>query len=239
MSELTKKEVADFYDSVYYKTETLHAIRPLAHYREMFEFLRPVKAGSKLLDIGCGTGLLLKAAASGGLTVFGIDISQKAVEFSQKAVPTATILCSVGEELPFENNFFDYIFFGGTLEHFIDPDKGLAEAVRVAKHDATFLIVVPNKNYWLWRVRGDSGTHQKELKELLLDFNGWEEMFKKHGLVPVKVYQDPWPYKSVAIFKFKNPWRIMRRLAYRIIWLFVPLRHTYQFAFVCKKIQTQ
>ena len=168
----TEKDVAEFYDNVYYKSETLHAIRPPSHYREIFNFLKPVKAGGKILDVGCGTGLFLKAALDAGLDAYGLDISQRAVEISNKNAPGARIIRGRGEELPFGDKFFDYIFYGGTVEHFLNVDKGLDEAIRVTNDDAKFLFVVPNKNYWLWRVRGESGTHQKEVKELLLDYDG-------------------------------------------------------------------
>ena len=236
MNQPTEQEVAQFYDTVYYKTETLHAIRPLAHYRKMVAFLQPIKRGGACLDIGCGTGLFLKAAEEAGLKVFGVDISQRAVDIAQQKVPTASVVRSKGEELPFEARMFDYIFFGGTLEHFMDVDRGLQEAIRVAKNDATFLIVVPNKDYWLWKVRGTYGTHQSELRELLLDRAGWESLFKRHGIKPVRAHHDPWPRESVTIFKFWNPWRILRRAVYRLIWLFVPLRYTYQFVFVCRRV---
>jgi len=233
--KLKLSDLADFYDRMY-ANEGMKAMRTLEHYQEMFAFIQPVRKGGKLLDIGCGTGYFLKTASEAGLDSYGIDISQVSVDLSKKTAPLAHVACSPGEHLQFESKSFDYIFFGGTLEHFLDPDKGLEEAYRVAKDDAEFLIVVPNKNYWLWRVRGEHGTNQREVQELLQNYDSWVGMFKRHGIVPVGVTHDPWPWKSVKIFKKKNPWNIARRIIYRFIWLFIPLRHTYQFVFVCKKI---
>jgi len=233
--EITQQDVARFYDDTYYKSETAHAIRPLSHYHEVFDFLRPVEKGGTCLDVGCGTGPFLKVAVDAGLNAYGIDISQKAVDISKRNVPQASVVIGVGEELPFADKFFDYILYGGTLEHFLDVDKGLKEAVRVTKDSATFMIIVPNKNYWLWRVRGSYGTHQSEVKELLLDFDAWWSLFARHGIKAVDVHQDPWPWQSVEIFKYKNPWKILRRTLYRFVWLFIPLRWTYQFVFICKK----
>lgn len=233
--QTTEKKVTDFYDKKYYQSENLHAIRPLEHYKKVFRFLGQVRTGARILDVGCGTGLFLKAAVQGGLHAHGVDISQRAVEISKKNVPEATVLLGKGEALPFDDKFFDYLFYGGTLEHFLDIDKGLSEGCRVAKDEAIFMIIVPNKNYWLWKVRGESGTHQKEIKELLLSRGEWVKIFNKHGLREINVYQDPWPWESVSIFKFKNPWRILRRLIYRVIWLFIPLQLTYQFVFLLKK----
>src|SRR5437667_123446 len=110
--EITEKEVVDFYDNVYYKTEKVHAIRPLEHYQKVFDFLKPVKSGSMILDVGCGTGLFLRAATDAGLEPYGIDIAPKAIEISKKYVPEAHLVVAKGEALPFENKFFDYVFYG-------------------------------------------------------------------------------------------------------------------------------
>lgn len=230
----SEQQVAAFYDTVY-AAGGVNAMRTLAHYREVFDHLQPIRPGGKSLDIGCGTGFFLKVASDAGLEAYGLDVSPKAVALCKEVAPKAQVVVGRGEELPFTDNFFDYIIFGGTLEHFLDPDKGLEEAVRVARDDAKFLIIVPNRNYWLWRVRGVYGTNQSQIQELLLDYNGWASLFRKHDLEPVTAHQDPWPWQSVKIFKFKNPWRIVRRVFYRFIWLFIPLRQTYQFVFVAQK----
>ena len=238
MEELTEEKLAGFYDRMY-THEGMKAMRTFEHYEKMFALIQPVRKGATLLDIGCGTGYFLKAASEAGLDSYGIDISEVSVEFSKKTAPLAHVIRSPGEKLPFESKTFDYIFFGGTLEHFLDPDKGLDEAVRVSKDDATFLIIVPNSRYWLWRVRGEYGTNQSKIRELLQDYDQWVAMFKKHGVTPISVTHDPWPWQSVKIFKKKNPWNIARRMVYRMIWWFIPLRWTYQFVFICKKTAGQ
>ena len=238
MSNVTPQELATFYDRMY-ATQGLKAMRTAEHYEEVFQRLQPVRREAKSLDIGCGTGFFLKAALNAGLDAYGIEISQEALDFSRHIAPQAHLVLGSGEQLPFPDAMFDYIVFGGTLEHFLDPDKGLQEAARVAKPDATFLIIVPNSRYWLWRVRGEYGTNQSKIKELLQDYDTWVAMFRRHGIEPVSVTQDPWPWKSVTIFKKKNPWNIMRRIVYRMIWWFIPLRLTYQFVFVCKKTATR
>ena len=209
-------------------------MRPFDYYRQVFACLG-AESGKKLLDVGTGTGHLLKAAKGSGLDVYGTDISPEAVKVAQQNVPDAHLVVAAGENLPFQDSSFDYVVCFGSLEHFLDMDQGLREMIRVARPEARFMIVVPNKNYFLWKVRGEYGTKQKDLKETLMDYGGWKGFFEKHKLKILKTYHDPWPWQSVKIFKHKNPWRIARRAFYRFIWLFMPLEYTYQFIFILNK----
>lgn len=229
----TEQEVKNYYDRIYSK-KGINAMRPLDYYRQVFAYLG-AELGKNLLDVGTGTGHLLKAAEEKGLEVYGTDISQEAVKVSQQNVPEAHLVVAPGESLPFQNNFFDYVVCFGSLEHFLDMDKGVEEMTRVAKPEARYMIVVPNKNYFLWKVRGEYGTKQRDIKETLMSHDEWKIFFEKHGLKVKKVYHDPWPWQSVKIFKHKNPWRILRRAFYRFIWLFIPLKYTYQFIFIMKQ----
>jgi len=68
-----------------------------------------------------------------------------------------------------------------------------------------------------------------------MSYDEWKGFFERHGLKTTRVYHDPWPWQSVKIFKHKNPWRVIRRVTYRFIWLFIPLRFTYQFIFILNK----
>ena len=234
MNMLTEKEVVDYYDQIYRK-KGISAMRPFDYYRQVFAYLRAV-SGKNLLDVGTGTGHLLKTAQEAGLKVYGTDISPEAIRVAKDNVPDADLVIAAGEDLPFPDKFFDYIVCFGSLEHFLDMDRGVSEMIRVAKLDAEYMIVVPNKNYFLWKLRGEYGTKQKDLKETLMNYDEWKEFFGKHGLEIEKVYHDPWPWQSVKIFKYLNPWRIARRAFYRLIWLFMPLKYTYQFIFILGKM---
>ena len=226
----TEKEITEYYDEIYEK-KGVNAMRPLDYYRQVFAYLE-AESGKKIVDVGMGTGHLLKAAEESGLQVFGSDMSPEAIKVARENVPNASLAVAPGEDLPFQTSFFDYVVCFGSLEHFLDMDKGMKEMLRVAKPEARFMIVVPNKNYFLWMIRGEYGTKQREMKETLMSFGEWKKFFEKHGLVVKNVYHDPWPWQSVKIFKHKNPWRIARRAFYRFVWIFMPLKYTYQFIFI-------
>lgn len=231
---ITEKDVADYYDNIYQK-KGINSMRPYLYYKQVFRYLGDTSAGGKLLDVGCGTGHFLKVAHDSGLEIYGIDISSESVKITKENVLNADISVGPGENLPYQDRFFNYVVCGGSLEHFLDMDKGIEEMMRVARPGAKFMIVVPNKNYFLWKFRGEYGTKQQDLKETLMSFEEWRTFFLNHGLNIKKTYHDPWPWQSVKIFKYLNPWRIFRRAFYRFIWLFMPLKYTYQFIFVLSK----
>ncbi len=231
---ITEKEAAQYYDQIYGR-KGVNAMRPYDYYKQVFDYLGKTVPGLKIADIGVGTGHILRVAVEKGLEAYGVDISSEAVRISRQNVPSAKLEVAPGEKLPFQDNFFDYVVCFGSLEHFIDMDKGISEMMRIAKRGAIFMIVVPNQNYFLWKLRGEFGTKQRNLKETLMDYSEWKGFLENHGLVVKKVYHDPWPWQSVKIFKHLNPWRILRRTTYRFIWLFMPLRYTYQFIFILHK----
>lgn len=234
---LDKKKIIDYYDS-FYKKRGIEAIRTYGDYEEKFFYLARharFMENQRLLDVGCGTGQFLKVAKKASLEVHGLEISSEALGLAKINVPEAKLYLGEGEKLPFESNFFDYIACLGSLEHFADLDAAIKEMIRVAKDNARFLIMVPNRNYLFWKISGNIGTNQRKYREVLLDFNQWKSFFTSQGLEVEKLYRDNWPRRSVPIFKYKNLWRIMRRLVYHLIWLLLPFTYTYQFIFILKK----
>lgn len=228
-----EEKIKFFYNELYQRKKE-QTMRPFYVYQRWLDFFSPEK-GKKIFDIGCGTGYFLKAAKERGLEAYGIDLSEEAIKIAKEIAPDSQIEVGAGEDLKYPDNFFDYIACLGTLEHFTNIEKGLAEILRVAKKDAKFFIIVPNKNYLWDKVVGKRGTIQRDYKEELKDFNSWKNLFEKFGLEMEKVTQDKYPAEIVKIFEYKNPIKILRRIIYRFAWLFMPLNYTYQFVFVFKR----
>jgi len=210
-------------------------MRPLWVYQGWFKLLAPVVSGNAFLDVGCGTGLLLQTAAQAGLTTYGLDLSDAAVSLSRRNSPTSFVAQGEGEHLPFPDARFDYVSCIGSLEHYADLAQGLRELHRVGKHDATYLIVVPNDNYLFWKIKKiTKGTAQREF-EVLKNLDDWTSFFRHGGFRIVSVHQDKYPMKELRVFQYRNLYKIIRRLIYKLVWVFMPLRYTYQFVFVMKK----
>jgi len=97
-----------------------------------------LKAGDRVLDVGCGKGFQLHelALAVPGLDLYGIDISEYAIANAHEGVKDRL---EVGNatSLPFDDGFFDYVFSINTLHNLFnyEIDSALREIVRVSgKH---------------------------------------------------------------------------------------------------------
>ncbi len=194
-----------------------------------------VQPGRALLDIACGSGYLVKAAAERGLATAGIDIAEEAVKLARQVSPSSDIRVGRGEQLPFPDNRFDYLTCIGSLEHFLDMERGLAEMKRVTRPDALLCILVPNSNFLYWKLSGHPGTEQQDINEHLMSLKEWRDFFEKNGLAVVRVLQDRWPIKKIRPFASANPLRILRGLVFKLVWSMLPLSWAYQFIFVLRK----
>ena len=109
--------------------------------RLMLQMLKPVK-GESILDIGCGTGLSLVHFLETGVQATGLDPSPYMLDIAlQKVGNRAELYRGIAEDLPFEDNSFNYACLVTTLEFVDNPEKALREAFRVAK-DRVFLGVL-------------------------------------------------------------------------------------------------
>ena len=95
-------------------------------------------ATSRVLDIGCGTGVLTRRLARlpGVGSVVGVDAAPSLL---RKAEALAADLAHVGfveadaRALPFEDASFEVVVFDSTLSHVPQPEEALAEAFRVLR----------------------------------------------------------------------------------------------------------
>jgi SAM-dependent methyltransferase len=194
--------IQEFYDEVYYR-DTIHVPPVAAHLQRLAEKLAPWK-DVRLLDIACGTGQWLEAAAALGARPAGVDISERAVEICRRALSEADIHRGSAEALPFGDCEFDFISCLGALEHFLDPSAALREMVRVAKPNAMFLLLVPNSGFLTRRLGLYSGTHQAEVKEDVSSLTEWQELFVSCGLTVLHRWRDL--HVLSASWIFHGPW---------------------------------
>lgn len=216
----TRDDIAEFYARRY--THPPGAMRDYRAYLRSIE----ARAGEQLLDIGCGEGFLLCDAERAGLRPFGVEIAHNALELARTRIPSAGLARAAGEALPFSDAAFDVVTCLGSLEHFLDPARGLREIARVLRPDGVALLAVPNADFIVWRLRGAGGTEQQDAQELLLDLNGWLALIEGHGLHVARVEKEPWHTKPAP------PWTRAVRTAARAA---IPLRWTYQFSFICRR----
>jgi trans-aconitate methyltransferase len=100
------------------------------------ELLAP-RAGERVLDIGCGDGVLTTKLVEAGCTVVAVDPSAAQVEAARSLGLDARVI--TGEELPFHGEF-DAVFSNAVL-HWMkrDPDAVIAGVARALKPGGRFV----------------------------------------------------------------------------------------------------
>ncbi len=96
-----------------------------------------IKAGERVLDVGCGTGVVAVTAARAGAHVTGLDLTPVLLERARENVSIAEVEAEFiegdAEHLPFADGSFDVVL--SQLGHMFAPrpDVALAEMLRVLK----------------------------------------------------------------------------------------------------------
>jgi len=111
-----------------------------------------VDSGKRILDVGCGEGFLAKLLMEKGNEVFGIDISEHAVELAKKNGVKALVCDIENEDLPFKESF-DVIILSEILEHLISPKEIIEKLKPCLNNGGYFIFTFPNIAYCKYRLQ--------------------------------------------------------------------------------------
>ena len=98
------------------------------------------KAGSTVVDLGCGTGAYGRVLRESGREVVGIELDADAV--AQAQAEGFDVRVGDVTALPFADGEFETSVLVDVIEHVVDVEQALAEALRVARRNV--LVTVPN-----------------------------------------------------------------------------------------------
>ena len=107
-----------------------------AHNRPLFEAVLHAAGagpGTRLLDVGCGTGLTLVLAQQRGAIPAGLDISPGLLGIARERLPAAVLREGDMEFLPFGDDSFDAVTGVNAFQFAGDPQQALREAARVTR----------------------------------------------------------------------------------------------------------
>jgi SAM-dependent methyltransferase len=90
-----------------------------------------VGTGTRVLDIGCGTGLTLLLAAERGAVVTGIDVTPGLLDVARERLPGADLRVADMVALPVPDAAFDVVLGVNAFQFAGDPVQALREAARV------------------------------------------------------------------------------------------------------------
>jgi len=101
-----------------------------------------IAAGDRVLEVGCGSGVFLRAAADHGAHVAGLDASAALVELARARVPEADLSVGDLQHLPYQDDAFDVVAGFNSFFFADDMVAALCEARRVARPGRPVVIQV-------------------------------------------------------------------------------------------------
>jgi len=117
-----------------------------------FEIIKNIiKDNSRVLDVGCETGKLLKFLNKGKkINGRGLEISQKNVNICLKHGLSVVQGDADKDLVPYLSKSFDFVILSQTLQATHSPEKVLNELVRISKYA---IVSFPNFGSWLVRLK--------------------------------------------------------------------------------------
>jgi ubiquinone/menaquinone biosynthesis C-methylase UbiE len=103
---------------------------------------------SRVLDVGCGVGDVVRMLSSCGHRYTGLDVSIHSLTIARRANPSCDFLKASVDRLPFLDATFDALVSIEVLEHLPDDRAAAIEMARVLKPDGLLVISVPNQYYF-------------------------------------------------------------------------------------------
>jgi ubiquinone/menaquinone biosynthesis C-methylase UbiE len=113
-----------------------------------------IDAPARILDVGCGTGRLLRRLGERwpGAELIGVDPDPEMAAVARRLVPSARIEVGSAESLPFESARIDLVVSSISLHHWADAQRGLAEVRRVLRTAGTLGLADLTLPRWLARL---------------------------------------------------------------------------------------
>jgi ubiquinone/menaquinone biosynthesis C-methylase UbiE len=175
-----KKEVFEHYEGLADRFDDVSNKYCNERYRK--EVARFVGHEDTILDIGCGTGLLLSKLAA--RRRIGIDLSRGLLgQLGQLGEKKLILLQADAENLPFREGSFDVACSVNILEHVPHPKRVVSEGLRVIKKGGRLVLITPNGDMGLFLEIADA-LHLKapEGPHRFLGTRGFKRIVAENGM---------------------------------------------------------
>ena len=142
--------------------------------------------GSRILDLGCGTGRHVVYLSRQGFEVYGFDVSQKALSMTNEWLNEENLKANICEHrmehpFPYEDNFFDAVISTQVIHHNMMKDirKTIKEIERVLRLGGILFVTFP-----VFHPEPDNEENDWELVEVedgtYIPNKGWESGIPHH-----------------------------------------------------------
>jgi len=116
----------------------------IKRYHELLDLFEPFRKTNKLIDIGCGIGYFLEVAKRRGWEVYGVEITDEAVQIcSNKGIHTKKGLLDPKNYQP---GMFDIVTSFEVIEHMNNPKTELNNFNAILREGGLVYITTPNFN---------------------------------------------------------------------------------------------
>jgi ubiquinone/menaquinone biosynthesis C-methylase UbiE len=148
-----------------------------------------VSKKGNILDLACGTGINMRdiKKLSPEANIYGCDISQNLIDIClESGIERNKLICSDAIKIDFPENFFDYSYSVGSLEHF--TETGLDDVIKklhsITKSCSIHMMPVSKKNQNEGWIKTYQTFHNNSVE-------WWENKFKKK-FSKVSVIESSW-----------------------------------------------
>ncbi|MEW5947316.1 MAG: class I SAM-dependent methyltransferase [bacterium] len=183
---------AGIYDESYYVGRKLQAGGELAD-RNFNRWVLDVLAGAvpgggRLLDIGCGTGLLLEMGRERGWEISGVELSPWAARRAADRLGVPVRVSRL-EDVPFPGEPFDAVTAIEVVEHTPDPVVFLKNVREMVKPDGALVLSTPNAGSLFRTLQGKGWAHYKAGEHLqLFRTDSLKRLIRASGLRAVRFF---------------------------------------------------
>jgi ubiquinone/menaquinone biosynthesis C-methylase UbiE len=113
-----------------------------------------IAPGSRIADLGCGSGVFCGLLQKAGFNCVGLDISPRLIEIGRRKYQEVEFVEGDIEHTPFPSESFDAVLMNGVVHHLPDPSQSAAEVFRILRKGGRFIALDPNRrNPFMWLYR--------------------------------------------------------------------------------------
>ena len=180
--------------------------------RRLSRLLRPLeryRLSNQLLEVGCGGGLLARAATEQGWQVFGTEISSTCCAVLRPLLGSRLHQGAL-QGAPFERKIFDVVVMMELIEHLPDPGGYLIAAQRYLRPGGCLVLTTPNlkgltARTWgqRWRVINDEHLNyfdERTIRRLLSD-HGYTDVVVATSGIDVGMYVQEFRQAVVGLYR--------------------------------------
>ncbi|MEA2228942.1 MAG: hypothetical protein QOF04_2572 [Solirubrobacteraceae bacterium] len=119
----------------------------------LLDLIAPFVPGGRLLDVGCGPGLLLDEARRRGYATVGLELSRASADHARTRLGLDVHELAL-EAYAEEGETFDVVVLADVLEHLDDPVDGIERCVRLLRPGGVLCVVTPDPSSFTARLAG-------------------------------------------------------------------------------------